>query len=220
MGKKILLIQPHSDDILFSASSFLFEAKKYKKFKILTVETNEKRLLEDELVCRHFGVDLLRMKNKVESTNYHKEYYKLHTQMDDESAMDFCKEKMGKVNFKKLEKELKETVQKYKDKGYLIVTCLGVGHPFHWITRVLTQELSDLFYRDFPHSYKRRNQAYLNGIVNSEFKIHSFSNPDKNHDEKMSLIKSYYKSQSSLLFFEKRYIDKKLPEEFYEKIKN
>lgn len=220
MGKKILLIQPHSDDILFSASHYLFEAKKYKRVKILTVETNEKRLLEDELVCRHFGVELLRMKNKVESTNYHKEYYKLHTQMDDESAMDFCEEKMGKKNFNRLATELNKIVDKHKKNGYTIITCLGVGHPFHWLTRVLTQDKADVFYRDFPHSYKRRNQAYLNGIVNSEFKLSFTSKPEKQHDSKMSLVKTYYKSQSSLLFFEKRYIDKQLPEEFYEKIED
>lgn len=220
MGKKLLLIQPHSDDILFSASQFLFEADKYKKVKILTVEFDPDRLLEDESVCRHFGVDLMKLKTKVDSKNFHKEYYSEHKQMDDDSAMEFCIKKIGKKKFNKLLNELDELIDKYKKRGYTIVTCLGVGHPFHWLTRVITQEKADIFYRDFPHSYKRRNQAYLNGIVNSEFELKSTSNPEEHHDAKFSLIKSYYKSQSSLLFFEKRYIDKRLPEEFYEKIED
>lgn len=218
--KKILLIQPHSDDILFSASHFLFNRKDYKKIKILTVEFNADRLLEDEDVCRHFDVELMTLETKADSTNFHKEYYDQHSQMDDESAMEFCVNKIGKKTFKKLVKELDKTMEWHKSKGYTIVTCLGVGHPFHWLTRMLTQDSADLFYRDFPHSYKRRNQAYLNGIVNSEFELSFTSTPEEHHALKMDLIKTYYKSQSSLLFFEKRYIDKKLPEEFYEKIED
>jgi hypothetical protein len=220
MGKKILLIQPHSDDILFSASHYLFNSKPEDDVVVLTVEYNKKRLAEDEEVCQHFGAKLMTLEVKADSTNFHKEYYSLHTQMDDESALDFCVSKMGTETFLKLEKELRKTLKKFKKDGYTIVTCLGVGHPFHWLTRILTQDKADLFYRDFPHSYKRRNQAYLNGIVNSEFELSFTSNPDKEHAIKIDLVKSYYKTQSSLLFFEKRYIEKCLPEEFYEKIKN
>jgi len=140
--------------------------------------------------------------------------------MDDESAMNFCVGKIGKKTFMKLAQELDDAVKYYQKRGFEIVTCLGVGHPFHWLTRVLTQDYADVLYRDFPHSYKRRNQAYLNGIVNSEFELSFTSEPENTHDTKMDLIKSYYKTHSALLFFEQRYINKRLPEEYYEKIED
>ena len=218
--KNLLLIQPHSDDILFSASHFLFNKKKYGDIKILTVESNFDRLEEDLDICNHFGVKLERLVSEIHSENFHKEYYSLHKHMDDESALEFCQNKIGKKKLKELKKELTKVITKHKSKGYKIVTCLGVGHPFHWLVRTLTEDLSDLFYRDFPHSYKRRNQPYINAIVGTQFNLKFLSNPKKRHDEKFDLIKKYYKSQSSLLFFEKRYIDKILAEEFYEKIED
>ena len=44
-NKKLLLIQPHSDDILFSCSHLLFDGQ-YEK-EVLTIENNPKRISED-----------------------------------------------------------------------------------------------------------------------------------------------------------------------------
>jgi hypothetical protein len=218
--ENLLLIQPHSDDIMFSASHFLFNKKKNQKITILTIEYNEKRLQEDLDICKIFNVDLISLKSRVDSSNYHKEYYSKHSKMDDKTALKFCTSKIGKDNLFDLWDEINSVIKKYKKDGYKVVTCLGVGHPFHWITRIMTEEYADLYYRDFPHSYKRRNQEYINGLVNSKFKISFLSSPEKDHDEKIRIISKHYKSQSSLMFFEQRYINKRLPEEFYEKVKN
>ena len=43
---KLLCVQPHSDDVLFSASHFLFDDK--YEVEILTIENNTKRVAEDE----------------------------------------------------------------------------------------------------------------------------------------------------------------------------
>lgn len=217
MDKKVLLIQPHSDDIILSASKYLYDPE-YKKKVILTVENNPKRLLEDQEICNHFGAHLIRLLTPSDSTGFHKEYYADNKVMDDMSAMKFCENKMGADNLSKVSEELEELVTNYKNDGYEIVTCMGVGHPFHWLVRVITHNLADVFYRDFPHSYKRRNQAYLVGIVDTLFQLKELS--DENHEGKIELFKKYYKTQSSFLFFEQRYIDKALPEEYYEKIKD
>lgn len=213
----LLLIQPHSDDIIFSASKFLYEREKYDEVIILTVEYDEKRLEEDKKLCEKFNVELLTLDTKVSSLNFHKEYYNLHTEMDVKSAWKFCESKIGSIDLDLLSRELDELLTLIKP-TYKIVTCLGVGHPFHFLVTKLTKEYADLFYRDFPHSYKKRNKAYFNGITNSEFQLKNTF--DINNFDKFSLVKECYKSQSSLLFFEKNYIDKMLPEEYYEKIKN
>lgn len=216
--KKVLLIQPHSDDILFSASKFLFESKKYKKVKMLTVENvSEKRILEDVEICKHFNIDLIIPDTKISSEDFHKEYYHQYKEMDDVDCLNFCKKKIGSKNINKLATELSKIIKKHKDEGYLIVSCLGVGHPFHWLINFLTADYSDLFYRDFPHSFKRRNQNYFNFVTENEFELDFNHFDEKEHSEKFELISKFYKSQKSLLFFEKRYIDKKLPEQYFKK---
>jgi len=217
MGKKkdLLLIQPHSDDILFSASYYLFNRKKFGKVSMLTVEYDEKRLAEDQKLCDMFDIELLTLKTKVDSKGFHKEYYSERKKIDDESAWEFCVSKIGKKRMNKLVRDLDKVMNKHSNRT--IVTCLGVGHPFHWLITLLTMEDAKIFYRDFPHSYKRRNQEYLKFVQNETFKPKFEYFEDSKYQEKFDLVKQIYKSQSSLLFFEKRYIDKKLPEEFYGK---
>lgn len=227
MSKKkqnLLLIQPHSDDIIFSASNFLKEREKYGQVVILTIEYNEKRLKEDELLCKEFDVDLMTLKTKVSSENFHKEYYSEQKLMSDDSAMSFCHLKLGENKLKRLSKELDDTLSFFSSENFKIVTCLGVGHPFHWLTRKLTEDWASLFYRDFPHSYKRRNKEYFVGITCTKFKLkesHELSGLKEDDGAgKFQYVKDFYKSQSSLLFFEQGYINKMLPEEYYEKIED
>ena len=219
--KNLLIVQPHSDDVIFSVSEFVKRRGEFKRAIILTVEYNEKRLEEDRQFCLEHDFELMVLKTKVSSENFHKEYYSDKKLMSDDSAWDFCLGKIGEKKMEKLANELDLTLSNMSDK-FLIITCLGVGHPFHWLTRMLTQDNSDLFYRDFPHSYKRRNKEYFVGLTNTEFKL-SFSasiHPKKGSWLKFDQVKQFYKSQSSLLFFEKGYMDKMLPEEYYEKVEN
>ncbi|MEO6683453.1 MAG: hypothetical protein ABIN48_11590 [Ginsengibacter sp.] len=216
-NKKVLIIQPHSDDVIFSASKYLFEKKKYKKVKILTVEYDEKRLEEDKAFCEHYGVDLTYLKTRVCSENFHKEYYQQYSEMNEDDCLDFCIKKIGTKQVDKLSEELIKTLKKYKKNGYEIVTCLGVGHPFHLLVTLITSDIADLFYREFPHSYKRRNQKYLNFILENDYSL-AFEHYDaKQHAEKFESVAKFYKSQKSLLFFEKRYIDKNLPEQYFKR---
>lgn len=222
--RNLLLIQPHSDDIIFSASNFLKERSKYNQVIMLTIEHNEKRLEEDSLLCEAFDMDLMTLKTKVSSENFHKEYYSDKKLMSDDSAMNFCHMKLGENKLKRLKNELDDILQLFSSEKFLIVTCLGVGHPFHNLVRRLTEDYSDLFYRDFPHSYKRRNKEYFVGLTNSEFKlkqVHELTGlKEEDGANKFQFVKDFYKSQSSLLFFEQGYIEKMLPEEYYEKVKD
>ena len=222
--RNLLLIQPHSDDIIFSAANFLKERGEYDDVIMLTVEYNEKRLEEDILLCEEFDMTLMTLRTKVSSENFHKEYYSDKKLMSDDSAMSFCLMKIGENKLLKMASELDGILEVMSEDGYLIVTCLGVGHPFHWLVRNLTERHADLFYRDFPHSYKRRNKEYFVGLTNSEFKlkqVHELTGlKEEDGANKFQFVKDFYKSQSSLLFFEQGYIKKMLPEEYYEKVKD
>lgn len=220
--KNLLIVQPHSDDVIFSAANFLKERDKYDQVIMLTVEYNEKRLEEDRLLCEEFDMELFTLRTKVSSENFHKEYYSDKKLMSDDSAMNFCHLKIGENKLKRLRKELNDTLSVFSEEGWTIVTCLGVGHPFHFLVRKLTEDWAHLFYRDFPHSYKRRNKEYFVGLTNSDFKlkeVHELE-PIKGKKDKFDYVKNFYKSQSSLLFFEQGYIKKMLPEEYYEKVED
>jgi hypothetical protein len=222
--QNLLLIQPHSDDIIFSAANFLKDRHKYNEVIMLTVEHNEKRFEEDRLLCETFDMTLMTLRTKVSSENFHKEYYSDKKLLSDDSAMSFCLMKIGENKMLKLASELDGILETLSGDGYLIVTCLGVGHPFHWLVRMFTERHSDLFYRDFPHSYKKRNKEYFVGLTNSDFKLKESHEIvgliDEDGANKFQFVKDFYKSQSSLLFFEQGYIKKMLPEEYYEKTKN
>lgn len=222
--RNLLLIQPHSDDIIFSAANFLKERNKYDQVIMLTVEYNEKRLEEDRLLCEEFDMELFTLRTKVSSENFHKEYYSDKKLMSDDSAFTFCLMKIGENKMLKLASELDGILEVLSNDGFKIVTCLGVGHPFHWLVRSLTEKHADLFYRDFPHSYKRRNKEYFVGLTSKKFKlkeVHELTGLlEEDGADKFQFVKDFYKSQSSLLFFEQGYIKKMLPEEYYEKVED
>ena len=84
----------------------------------------------------------------------------------------------------------------------------------HYFIKECIEDLTDLFYRDFPHSYKRKAQLDFNNIKD-RFELDSEFFDEDDHEVKFEVSYQIYKSQRSLLFFEKGYIDKKIPEQFY-----
>lgn len=216
MSKKILLIQPHSDDILLSAASILFSKKKKDEIIVLTVEKDEKRLEEDRMLFENLGIKLIYPLTKTISEGFHKEFFGNKLPFNEDECLKFCYDKLG-ASIIDLKQELNKTLKKYKKKQFKIVTCLGVGHPYHLLINNLTFKYSDLFYREFPHSYKRRNQEFFNDTLakyyNPIFQYGKLS--DKEHDLKKEYFHKFYKSQRSLLFYEKRFFDQKLVETFF-----
>lgn len=216
--KKYLLVEPHSDDILFSASKFIFESSNEGADVILmTLEGgNQKRVDEDIVLCDLFDMKYKNIGLDIEDTSYY-EYYKKHKKFNGEDSLDVLYELYGTKFMKGLRDKLRKQVKKYKDKGYTVVTCLGVGHPMHYFMMRSLEDLADLFYRDFPHSYKRKAQEEVNRLLETEFKLKMEHFDEEEYEIKWETAKQVYKTQSSLLFFEKGYIDKKLPEQFYVK---
>lgn len=217
--ENILLIQPHSDDILFSASKYLMNRHSYGDVVLLTVEKDEKRNEEDELLAALFGIKYKHLNSLTEDKSYY-QYYK-----DDKKRIfdfDKCYETLEACfdhdKLFEIESSLKNIVKKYKKKGYKIVCCLGIGHPMHWYIRKSIEKYIDLYYRDFPHSYKRKTAECVKTISKSYKLIESYQHSEEDHQLKWDIAKKVYKTQSSLLFFEQGYIKKNLPEEYYEKI--
>jgi hypothetical protein len=219
MEKNILLIQPHSDDILFSCAKYLFEIDDYKSVTILTFEADEKRLAEDEklkdffpgLKIEHLNVDYI--------DKSHKEYFQQNARVS-ENAFQFLEAKMGEAKMVEFSSEYQKWVKMKQKilKDISVVSCLGVGHPFHYFVNYITLETADFFYREFPHSYKRRNQEQFLELTKSDFVLsHEFDDKELNK-LKFDIASKVYKSQSGLLFYEHGYVKKLLPEQYFKAI--
>ncbi len=215
--RNLLLIQPHSDDILFSASKYLFNRGDYNKVTLFTVEGgDEKRVAEDMELCDLFGIDEY-INSKVQFTD--NSYYTFYKELgfkkfNIEDSMRTLDHRFGGKFMAELGRDIMKTVKKYKKNNYEVVVCLGIGHPMHWFVRFTTEKLADVFYRDFPHSYKMKAKGSLEEFIQGLKEPELYFDKEE-HKLKFETAYQVYKTQRSLLFFEKGYIDKKLPEEFY-----
>lgn len=221
--KKALLIQPHSDDILFSCSHVLAGKGKYKfdSVEILTVENNPKRLLEDaKLLVEYPKLKKINTLDiQIEDQSYY-QYFKLHTEIDDAIVIDHLQNYFGEKVLMEITDQLVNFVEEWlqSNEGGVVFCCLGIGHPFHRYVKLILEDHIDFYYREWPHSYKKRNKADFDALVqNMKF---SYEVDDKPmHTQKFDVAKRVYKTQSGLLFFEQGYVKKQLPEEIYQKIK-
>lgn len=212
----ILLIQPHSDDILFSSAKYLFESSGYKSVTILTFENDEKRIREDKKLLDYFGNLSIEHLDVDYIDKSHKEYFQQNKRVSD-NAFQFLEAKMGEKKMISFAHQYKKYLseKKKKCKNLEIITCLGVGHPFHYFVNFLTSSEADYFYREFPHSYKRRNQEQFKELMAEGYKLsHEYDEKEMN-ELKFQIASKVYRSQSGLMFFEYGYIKKLLAEQYF-----
>lgn len=216
--KKLLIVSPHSDDALFScAHAFLgsgYEAQ------VLTIENNPKRIAEDKALYEFIGVPFHHLKVEFDDQSYY-EYFKRFKTVNHTDAMGFLDEYLGTETMREIGDALAKFLNDFKKKnpGYKIVAPLGISHPFHYFIHSLLKGMADYFYREFPHSYKKRSKTQMEETL-LKFELHKSIPVQEIHDVKFDLAKKFYKSQSGLLFFEQGYIKKCLPEEIYVKRKS
>lgn len=216
-NKKLLLVQPHSDDILFSCSHLLFDDS-YEK-EVLTIENNSKRIAEDERLYQFLGIPFHHLEVDFDDQSYYG-YHKQYKEVTVEQSYDYLREFFDSYTLNEIEDAVEKFLSKFfkrnKVEDVTVVAPWGVGHPFHLFIRdVLEKKISVMwYYREFPHSYKRRSQAQVDK-QKKEYKLLSSTPVEDFDDVKWELAKKFYKSQSSLLWFEQGYINKRIPEEVY-----
>lgn len=215
---KMLLIQPHSDDILFSASHLLFNDEIDKE--VLTIENNVKRVKEDEKLYDFLNIKYSHLNVEFDDQSFYG-FHKRYDNVESENSFEYLSEFFGNEKLLEIKKEIVDFIEKYisENKNVVIVLPWGVGHPFHIFVRdVVTEVIKDRmklwFYRDFPHSYKKRAREQVNEQLKNYYLL--ISTPVVDFcDVKWDLAKKFYKSQSGLLWFEQGYIAKNLPEDIY-----
>lgn len=217
--EKLLLIQPHSDDILFSCSHFLFLPQ--YEVQVLTVENDLKRIAEDEKLFEFLNIPFHHLGLDFHDESYY-EFHKNYKEVTVEATYKYLNEYFGRETLKEIEETLVNWVRKFlkENKGYTVVVPWGVGHPFHLFVRDVIQKslVSNLlYYREFPHSYKRRSQPQVEK-QKQEYSLERSIPVQEFHEVKWKLASKFYRSQSGLQFYEQGYIKKELPEEIYSRI--
>ena len=216
--KKILIIQPHSDDILFSCSHFLFLPQ--YEVQVLTVENDPKRIAEDEKLFEFLNIPFHHLDLDFKDESYY-EFHKNYKEVTVEATYKYLNEYFGSETLKEIEEMLVNWVRKFlkENKGYTVVVPWGVGHPFHLFVRETLQSLVSnlLYYREFPHSYKRRSQPQVEK-QKQEYSLERSVPVQEFHEVKWKLASKFYRTQSGLQFYEQGYIKKELPEEIYSRI--
>lgn len=216
--KKILIIQPHSDDALFSVSHLIFSDR---DISILTIENNSKRVSEDEKLYEFLGKNYHHLSVDFNDQCFY-DFHKQYKSLNSKNGNDFLKEYFGEKKLDEIRKSVENFVSNFinKSKGRVVIYVpWGIGHPFHLFIRevieyAFSKKQEIRFYRDFPHSYKRRAsqqiaEESLNFDLYKKYPVEDFA------DIKWDLARRFYKSQSGLLWFEQGYIKKNLPEEVY-----
>lgn len=217
--KKMLLIQPHSDDILFSCSHLLFNNLFDKQ--ILTIENNQKRIDEDKRLYSFLKINFNHLNVSFDDQSYYG-YHKMYKEVTISDSYNYLKDFFNAEILRDIECQLANFLSDFlkNNKGAVVVAPWGIGHPFHLFIRDLIEKnlnnTTIWYYREFPHSYKKRSKVQVEK-QKDEYKLLYSVNINDFEDVKWDLAKKFYKTQSSLLFFEQGYIKKQLPEEIYTK---
>ena len=217
---KLLCVQPHSDDVLFSASHFLFDDR--YEVEILTIENNTKRVAEDEKLYEFLGIPYHHLKVEFDDQSFYG-FHKKYNEVTSQNAVEWLEEFFGEETVGKIREEIISFIKKFcsKHPDVQIVVPWGVGHPFHIFVRdtieiAISGKENLWYYRDFPHSYKKRAKSQVVAQL-EDYELKESVSVAEIHDVKWDLAKKFYKSQSGLLWFEQGYIKKQLPEDIYVK---
>ena len=214
--KKFLIVQPHSDDAILSCSRYLFNQEGWK-VRVLTVEKNEKRLAEDAKISEIIGVKYSNLGVELMDDLYHDFFkeYGGNAELKEDNVLDFYVNRLGEEKVVELATALNAKLDFFRSKGYQIICPLGIGHPFHYLVKLLIHNTDDfIFYRDFPHSYKRKANAQFVKETSALSAPEVFDSKEIS-ELKYEIAQKCYKSQSGFFFYERGKILQNLPEEFY-----
>lgn len=217
MSRKVLIIQPHSDDALFDCAHILFSPE--YDVNILTVENDERRIKEDEKLYSFLNIPLQHLNVEFKDDSYYG-YKKLYKEVNIENSYKYLIDYFGKQTVNEITESLRAYLEDYFKKNkleeYYVLVPWGIGHPFHLFVRdIVSNCISSLYYyRDFTESYKKRAQSQVEKQL-KEYKLISSTPVESFCEIKWKLASKFYRSQSGFLFYEQNYIKKNLPEEIY-----
>ena len=187
--KDYIFIEPHPDDMILSAGELFLRQKPQKVITVFSSIKNDDEGTKN--LCKEYGI---------------KEY-------------NFLKFPDIDIHMRKIQfnpSNLLLELDKNIDQDTILVCPIGFGHMAHTFLRNLiiqnflkTHRI--LFVRDFPHSYKKSGKFW-----NVIYMFNHLFSIDDGFEMKIEIFKKFYKSQSALLWYDKKYFEAKPSEEYYE----
>jgi len=195
MKKKLLIVQPHSDDALFSCAHPILSDE--YEVQVLTIENNPKRIAEDQALYDFLGVKLNHLNVEFQDESYY-EYFQRFRTITHTDAMGYLAEYFSVGTLKLIKESLRLFLNHFttKNPSYKIVAPLGISHPFHYFIHDLLKDKADYFYREFPHSYKKRSKTQMEETLLS-FELHETFPVKEIHDIKKCLPEEIYVKKKS-----------------------
>lgn len=194
---KILLIEPHPDDICLSMYNILKRQSLGKnEFCLLTV-TNHKKETSEEF-CKIMGLNYLGSLDTPDvDWKLRVNHNLIKKSLDPWRVMLF---EYG-LNFDPLEliplNELRNVIE-YNSIDKIIIP-MGLLHPMHFLVRLVAGllEIDRLYYADTPYQYRKYGEHL---ISTSELKLYKRLISSKEEvDEKINVFLKCYKSQRSIV---------------------
>lgn len=214
MESKKLLVQPHSDDIILSLYHLL-KTNEPENLEILTIENDEKRLKEEIPLYKELGINFTVFPEILPKDDSYGDFFKAHKQVDSVNAISFFQARWGIKPIDTFMDYFPKYLEYKKQQGFQIWLPLGAGNAYHKLVTEAGKEKVDFFYRDWPHSYKRRGMKQMEEEINKgEYGI-VYEAEEEYLKEKFDVFYKFYKSQRSLLWFEKSKSEKYYTEQVY-----
>ena len=108
--QRILCIQPHSDDMLFSAAHILFD-ENYDK-EVLTIENNAKRVREDENLYGFLEIPYQHLEVEFEDNSFYS-FHKTYKTLNIENAIEHLNNYFGAKIVEDIKREITVFLKKY-----------------------------------------------------------------------------------------------------------
>lgn len=191
MNKKFLIIEPHEDDGVLSAFSFLNDSSSTRVMVTCSVRQHESRLMCQELGVTSEYIELpdipwdTRLKDNLgEWTKYTTHYINNYPQSE------------------QLKKALQDIINKYV--GYDVVIPVGTKHPYHMVVtdmvRSFTLDPSSrlAFFLDFPYCFRKKWAGYISWVTNGLSKVER----PVPADLRAAMFKKFYPEQQGVLRFD------------------
>ena len=191
--KKVLLVEPHPDDILLS----LYHYIKINTFKdsFLVALSNPDR--ENSLnFSKDMGIKFINPLNipdidwglrmKLNNIDYKNSY---------NIFLDYYKDYINRLEIITY-KKLKKIIDSIDIDS--IICPLGILHPFHVFTRYIVEKFNKniYYYADVPYAYR----VYGTKIIESSGKVYDHYKPTRKEvEDKIEAFLKYYKSQRNIL---------------------
>ena len=100
---------------------------------------NEKRLAEDAKISEIIGVKYSNLGVELMDDLYHDFFkeYGGNAELKEDNVLDFYVNRLGEEKVVELATALNAKLDFFRSKGYQIICPLGIGHPFHYLVKLL-----------------------------------------------------------------------------------